>query len=267
MALAEFLNDTAALLGDQNFLFTSQAQMVRNINETRRQIALRTGCIRLLITGQSAWGASAQPGFAIPGGAQPGALPSANPQSGSTATGAVQSPNMMTIPGVERYPYQGFFNPYLQQFYSGAASVLNAVQLSINWGGPSRPALDWMPWDEFQAYCRAYAFQNMAYPSVWSVQNDGDFGEIWIFPTPSNQLEMELLAHCLPTDLTSNSSTDLIPPGFRNNVKFGAAALTAMSRQQYSVAEMYDDQFQRRMGFSVMGRDRGKSRSYYVGAF
>lgn len=267
MSLSLYLNDTAALLNDQNFLFTNKTQMARWINDVRRQIAQRTGCIRRLVTGQSAWGASSQPGYAIPGAFQPGALPGANPQSSSTATGAVQSPSMFTIPGAERYPYQGFFNPYARQQYPGIEGIINAVQLSINWGGPSRPGLDWMPWDEFQAYCRAFAFQNMAFPSVWSVLDDGENGEIWIFPTPSNALDMELLCDCVPAPLESDNSIELIPGGFRNNIKFGAAALTAMMRQQPSLADYYDHMFQSRMGFSVVSRDRGKSRSYYVGAF
>ena len=112
-------------MNDPNFSFTSKPQLTRWANEARRNCAKRTGCIRRLITGQSAFGASAQPGFAVPGGMQPGALPGAFPQAGSGTYGAVQNA-MMTIPGVERYPYVGFFNPVLQAQYAGCALAPNA---------------------------------------------------------------------------------------------------------------------------------------------
>lgn len=267
MRLSDYLSDTAALLNDQNNLFTSKRQLTRNINEARRDLAMTTGCIRRLLAGQTAWGASAQPGYAIPGAAQPGALPDAIPQSGSTATGAGQSLTFSTIPAVERYPYVSFFNPYLRKSYSGADAVINVVQLSINWGGPSRPSLDWMPFDEFQSYCRAYAFQNMAFPSVWSVLNDGAQGEVWIFPTPSQQLDMEALVDCLPSDLVNDDSTELIPLGFQDAIKYDAATLTCLQKQQFALAEVFDREYMKKTGKSRVSADRGKSRSYYVGAY
>ena len=75
MSLSQLLNDTSALLNDQNYTFISQAQLTRWVNTARRNAAKRTGCIRRLISGQSAFGASAVPGSAIPTAAQPGALP------------------------------------------------------------------------------------------------------------------------------------------------------------------------------------------------
>ena len=183
MSLSTLLNDTAALVNDPNFTFTSKNQMIRWINEARNNLAKRTGCVRRLITGQSAFGASAQPGAIIPGGVQPGALPGAFP-AGLNTPGAVNN-SCMTIPGVERYPYVGFFNLYLQAQYAGVDKVIDTIACSVNWGGTNRPTLDWMPWDDFQAYCRAYAVLNSSYPSVWSVYNDGPQGEIWMFPIPS----------------------------------------------------------------------------------
>ncbi len=63
-----YLQDTSALLHDYSLTFTPQAQVIRFINEARRQAAYRSGCIQRLISGQSAFGASAQPGIAVPGG-------------------------------------------------------------------------------------------------------------------------------------------------------------------------------------------------------
>ena len=169
--LAEYLNDASVLLNDVNFSFTSQNQLTRWLNTGRDELVMRTGCLRRLITGQSAFGASAQPGFAVPGGMQPSAVP--DPTPAGTITGAATTLNMQTIAGQERYPYVGFFNPVLKAQHAGCDRVLDTIALSVNWGGVNRPTLDWMPWDDFQAYCRAYAVLNSAYPSVWAVYGDG----------------------------------------------------------------------------------------------
>jgi hypothetical protein len=79
-----------------------------------------------------------------------------------------------------------------------------------------------MPWDEFQAYRRAYAVLNMSYPAVWSVFNDGPQGEIWMFPVPSQYNEIELDVTCQPVDLIDDSTFDAIPEGFQEALKYGA---------------------------------------------
>ena len=257
MSLSQLLNDTSALLNDQNYTFISQPQLTRWVNTSRKNAAKRTGCIRRLISGQSAFGASAVSGSAIPTAAQPGALP--NPFAGSnTAAGTTgnygdfntdyntdfnvlqynanypinYSPNgpfpsaygavtnsCMTIPGVERYPYQGFFNNFLKAQYAGTAYIYDSITCSVNWGGTTKPALDWLPWDDFQAYCRAYSVLNMSYPAVWSVYNDGPTGEIWMFPVPSQYLEIDLDVSAAPIDLTSDADYDAIPDGFQEALR------------------------------------------------
>lgn len=284
MSLEWYLSDSITLLNDQNYSFTSQAQITRWINEAREDCAERTGCIRRLITGQSAFGASAQPGYAIPGAMQPGSLPNSYSMNNPGSSGDFNTPdfssdfniaqttpyvagaasnNMMTIPGVERYPYQGFFLPACQAQYAGIDQILDTIACSVNWGGATRPTLDWMPWDDLQAYCRAYAVLNTSYPSVWSVYNDGPFGEIWMFPVPSQAGEIELDVACSPIPLNSNSDFDAIPHGFRKAIKFKAASLAFMSSQRYASAQMMEDQFADNIGVSRVSVDGGKSKSYY----
>jgi hypothetical protein len=262
MTLSQLIDDTAQLLNDPNFSFASRPQMLRWVNESRRNCAKRTGCIRRLITGQSAFGASAQPGYAIPGAMQPGALTDAFPRAVSGTYGAVQNA-MMTIPGVERYPFRGFFNPFLQAQYAGCDEVVDAVALSVNWGGTTRPTLDWLPWDDLQAYARAYAVLNTSWPSVWSVYNDGPDGEIWVFPVPSQATEMELDAFCLPKRVYTDDDVDAIPSGMQECLKFGAAALVFMARGRYAQAQMMENQFADQMGVARVAFDRGKTKSYY----
>lgn len=272
MRLSDYLNDTMALLNDSGYSFNSQFQVTRWVNEARRMLAMRTGCIQRLVTGQSAFGAQDQAGYAIPSAVQPGAVPGAfNAGTASAGTavynttppvGAALGP-MLTIAGVERYPYRGFFNPYLAQQHAGCAMVLDVVSLAVNWGGASRPALDWFPWDDFQAYCRAYAVNNQSYPACWSTLNDGSMGELWVFPTPSQACEMEIYATCLPANLLTNDDFDAIPESFADAVKWGAAALAFLSTGRPANAEIMAQQGGGYVLTQRAGADRGKSRSYY----
>lgn len=265
MPLSTYLNDAAVLLNDPNYSFTSKAQLTRWVNSGREEIAERTGCIRRLIAGQSAFGASAQPNIAIPNAAQPGMIP--NPTPAGAIYGAATQLAMQTIPNVERYPYQGFFNPVLQATHAGCDQVADAIAIAVSWGGVDRPALDWMPWDDFQAYCRAYAVLNSSYPSVWSVYNDGPYGEIWMFPIPTQAGDIELDAFCLPKALYSDSDFDAIPRGFQKAIKFSAAKLAYMSSNRYANAQMMEDQMASALGIARVFVDRGKTKSYYPQLF
>jgi hypothetical protein len=267
MGLAWYLNDLQTLTHDQNFLFTSQAQATRWINEARRQCAAKSGCIRRLVSGQSAFGASAQPGVFVPGGAQPGALPGAVSQtSGFQVEGAAVN-SLQTIPGQERYPYQGFFNPYARAQHAGIKGIVDIIELSVNWGGAVRPTLAWLPWDELQAYARAYATLVTSYPYYYSIMDDGENGEVWMFPAPSTTGDIEADAFCVPLDLNSDDDYDAIPGGFQNAIKFGAASLAFMASQRYAQAQYMQDMFDQRIGTGRVQSDRGKTQNYYWNAF
>lgn len=259
-----YLNDTSALLHDQAYSFTSEAQLTRWVNEARRQAAQRTGCIRRLVSGQSAFGASAQAGSAIPGGMQPGALPNAAPNAQFNAT----TNSFQTIPNVERYPYQGFVNPALKAQYAGVKAVIDTIACSVTWGagvnGSPRPSLAWLPWEDLQAYGRAYATLVTSYPYWWSVYNDGEFGEIWMFPVPSFAMEMELDVFCVPLDLNTNDDFDAIPDGFTNAIKFGAASLAYLTSRRYAQAQIMANQFADRLGVARVAVDMGKTDNFYI---
>lgn len=261
--LGWYLNDASTLLHDQAYSFTSQDQLKRWVNEARRQLAQRTGCVRRLISGQSAFGASAQPGSIIPGGAQPGALPDSADDASYNAT----TNSFMTIPNVERYPYQGFVNPILRAQHEGIDGVIDTIACSVCWGsgvgGSPRPSLAWLPWEDLQAYGRAYATLVTSYPYWWSVYNDGEFGEIWMFPVPSFAMEIELDVFCVPSDLNSDDDFDALPDGFTNAVKYGAAALAYMSSRRYGQAQIMMETFNDRLGVSRVSADMGKTPNFY----
>ena len=149
MSLSFYLQDLQAILQDYNFAFNTRTQSIRWINQARTDCARITGCIQRLVSGSSAFGAGAQPGYMLPGGIQPGALPGSSPATDNPlASQFVTQNSMQTITGLERYPYQGFFNPILQRQHEGCQGVIDVIQVAVNWGGNFRPGLVWMPWDD-----------------------------------------------------------------------------------------------------------------------
>ena len=264
MGYQAYVQDTTNLLNDQALVFTPLAQLTRWINNARSDIAKATGCIQRLLTGQSALGTSAQPGYIIPGAMQPGALPNAIPAiSNPLASLSASQNNLMTIPGVERYPYQGLFNPLLQAQYAGVKGVIDTVSLSIAWESSYRPALRWLPWEDFQAYCRAFANQTTSYPCVWSVFNDGEQGEVWLFPVPSQANEMEAYVTCVPLPIYSDDDYDALPEEMHEAVKYKAASLVFMSAQRYGQAQIMQGEYLQTLGMNVVARDRGKTGNFY----
>ena len=111
--------------------------------------------------------------------------------------------------------------------------------------------------------CRAYNIFNMAYPAVWTVLNDGTFGEVFMFPIPTQANPIDASVSCLPSSLNSDNDFDAIPDTFADSVKFGAAALAFMSTYRWASA---DTMIAQGGGYVLPQRasaDRGKTRSYY----
>jgi hypothetical protein len=257
-SLQFYIQDASSLLWDYGLAFTPQKQLIRWINESRRQIAQKTGCIRRHLTGQSAYGASSQPGQFLAGGAQPGALPGAFPNAQTFAT----QNTFQALVGVERYSFD-WANRYLQASYAGVDKIIDVGTVSVSWGASPLPALAWLPWDDLQAYARAYATLVTSYPYYWSVLNDGEHGEVWLFPVPSQQTWMEWDVYCAPKDINTDDDYDAVPPGFRNAVKFGATAMALRGKRLYADAEYMDGKFNERLFTGSVARDRGKVPNYY----
>lgn len=265
--LQYYLDATKSLLHDQSSLFTSERQLILWINTARQTCAKRTGCILRHVTGQSAFGANAQAGSFVPGGAQPGALPDAVAATNGAAVPGAAVNSLQTIQGQERYPFQGFFNPYAASSHAGIKGIIDVNDCAVNWGGSVRPALAWLPWEDLQAYARAYATLVTSYPYYWSVLNPGENGEIWLFPAPSTTGDIELQAYCVPKDLNTDDDYDAIPDGFKDGIKFLAASLAYLTKQQYSQSQVMEGMFEQAMGIDHVAVDRGKTMNAYWRVF
>lgn len=262
--LVEYQMDTLSLLRDSGAQFTTTTNLNRYINLARREIAKRSACLQALVTGQSAFGTTAQPGYAIPGAMIPGTLPdTASNNSNEPGASSTASNSFTTISGVELYTYQ-YAKPYLQRQYEGYDSVIYVFNVSISWGG-NRPTLNWMPWNDLQAYCRSFNLGVTSYPSVWSQKGVGENGQVWLFPTPSNLSfgEMEWECICTPKPLYTNSDFEALPEIYQSCVKYYAARLAYLGQQRTGMAQIMDGLFEEQLLISGVSSDWGHVEGYY----
>lgn len=252
--LGWYITDTRAILNDRLGMFTDRTQLVRWINQGRVQVAKVTGCLEVLVPGNAPIGSVSNPGSAIPGGVVPGADPGADASTG-----------FFTIAGVEKYPY-GYANDFLRQYNDGLNEVFDVKQVAISWSSAMRPALDWMPWDDFQAYLRSYQNMMASYPAIWSTLGDGETGNVFVYPTPSVATEMEWLVKATPLYLYSDNDYDAIPSPFFQAVKFWAAYLCYLASQRWTQADGMQAQFYRELGIDRASVDAGKTPRYYISA-
>lgn len=263
-SLEDYQIDTLALLRDSNAQFTTTTNLNRYINTARREIAKRSACLQALVTGQAPFGTGAQPGFMIPGAIIPGMLPGSNPNN-ANEPGAVSTPSnaFTTIPGVEVYTY-GYANPFLQKQYSGYDKVIYVSSVAVSWGG-QMPVLDWMPWDNLQAYARSVNLGVSSYPQAWSQKGVGENGQLFLFPIPTNlsSSTMEWECVCTPKPLYTYSDFEALPEIYQGCVKYYAAYLAFLGQQRTGQAQVMNGLFDEQLMISGVASDWGHVESYY----
>lgn len=251
--LSTYLIQTRELLKDTNSTYWTDASLTRYINLARVKIAEQYGCIRKLITGTAIVGSSAVPGTAYPGAATPD----------STDT------SFQTIANTERYAFS-YATPYVRRF-SGVDLVWDVNTIAVSWAGNSsqtgvlRPALDWLPFEDLQAYARSYNLGATSYPVVWSTMGDGSRQEVFLYPVPTQALEMEWDCFCRPKNIFSNDDYEALPSTFSDNVQYYAAYMAFLSMRLTGLADLQLQIFEKNCGVSRVNADRGKVGSYYWG--
>lgn len=250
MALQQYIDDTRDLVRDSNGLFWTDAQITRYVNQARTQIALLSGCIQLLVPGIASVGGGATPGTMIPGAMTPG-MP--------------DDSGFNTITGVEKYAFD-YANAYVRSQNSNIQGVIDVVTVAVSQGvgtGVARPALDWLPWENFQAYCRSVNWSSTSFPAIWSTFGDGLRGQVWLWPVPNQALEMEWQVFCNPAPMYNDSTPEALPDPWAGFVQFYAAHLAFLNAQRYGQAEDMVKLFEINSGLSRSASDRGKTDSFY----
>ena len=212
------------------------------------RVAYGTGCINLLATGMSPTGNQAQPGrWSLVD------LP---------LVSQLLTP-FQTIVGQEKYPFSMAL-AQIQNANAGIEYVTDITSLAISWGS-MRPALNYMPWDDFQAYARSYNYIVSSYPLVWATDGDGVNANVWLWPVPSQALEMEWQCCCTPAPLVTDSDYDAIPHPFQNAVKYYACYLSYLGTQRPQQAGMMLQLFQASLGRNRGATEHGRVADWYNG--
>ena len=248
MRLSDYQLDTQALLHDQNGLFTPIFQLNRYINQARDRVAADSGCLRNVVAGTAPFGAGAQAGTAVPGGAVAGTQPTSG---------------FWTIAGQEKYPF-AYANQYAIAANAGVRSVIDVQNIAVSWGGAMRPVQNWLPWDQLQAYGRSYNVGVFSFPMVWSTSGVGVTNQVWLWPAPSTTQEMEWDCTFLPKALHSNDDYDAIPSPFDQAVKFWAAKLAKLAALRFAEAEAMEAEYWKELGSGNSVSDRGHIADYYA---
>lgn len=262
--LATYQVETLDLLRDANSQFTSTNSLNRYINNARKQIAMRSACLSVNVTGQAAFGTGAQAGYGIPGAIVPGTLPGSLPNN-TNEPGAVSTPTNLftTIPGVEMYSY-GYAKPFLQAQYAGYDSVIYVNEISVSWGG-IMPALNWLPFEDLQALARSVNLGVSSYPYVWSQKGIGESGQVYVFPIPSQLApgSMEWQCICTPKPLYTNDDFCCLPEIYQNIVRYYACYLAYLAQQRTGMAQVMRGLFEEQLGISGVAGDWGHTDSWY----
>lgn len=295
--LNTYLKETYRLIRDPKFEMSNPKDMIEWVNIARREVVLKTQCVRVLTQSSGACqtatvtaGGSgyvtaptvtiSPPDFPsgvapFPGGSQ--ATATASIQSGTLSavsidyggsgyyapiatftggSGAGAAATINTSPvnaftaNQEVYPFSSVYlgdNP-------GAGAVYCVISISVIYAN-YRFSLPVYSFSEYQAKIRQYPFQYVYVPSFASQYGQGSSGSFYVYPIPSSNWQFELDCLCLPQDLITDLSVEIIPSPWDGAVKFYVAHLWYLSAQNFNAANMYLSLFDRfLLSYSVAAR-------------
>lgn len=177
--------------------------------------------------------------------------------SGGGGTGAAATANLSVIntlaAGQEVYPFSGVDTSSLP----GAGSVYYVRSVSIIYAN-YRYSLPCYSFSEYQAKIRQYPFQYQYVPAMCSQFGQGTAGSFYMFPIPSQTYQYELDCLCLPQDLLTDLSPEVIPDPWTDAVKYFAAHLAYLDAQNFNMArgylELFDSHLLRYSQYARIGR-------------
>ncbi len=297
MTLNSYVADVQTFLADSNQEMLDPQDIIKYVNRARREIAIRTQCVRVLtpITGAVIGGSVVSGGSGytssptitltapdFPSGQGPypngsqgsvtavvsgGSITGVNVSYGGagywqpsfsitdlTGTGATVTPTLSTLnqlsQGKEVY---NFSDADLSPF-PGVQSIYAIQSVSILYSG-FRYSLICYSFSTYQALIRIWAQQWQYVPCVVAQYGQGTNGSFYMYPIPSQAYQMEWDCYCLPQDLITDLSVEVLPDPWTDAVAYYAAHLSYLSIQNFNAARMYEDLFNRRcLGFSNAAR-------------
>lgn len=302
--LNEYLQHTQRLIGDQDEKLFNIADLTYYVNHARNRIAADGQCVRVLPPSTSSFisisvahggsGYISAPTVVItaPDGYGVGYVQAAATAtiSGGVVTGVVLTnagtgyvapnvtlvggggsgasvtwaltPALLTTLNQEVYPFSAF-NSLLP---TGVASILAVQSIAVSWGS-EKPVLRWMDWSGFQAYLRSQNIQSTNWPAVWSQYGQGANGSVYLYPIPSQVLQMDWDCYCIPSALTSDSSIEAVPYPWTSAVPYYAAYQAMASAGNIDRANYFEAQYYKRVKEARVFSSPAMVPDFYGGPF
>ncbi len=297
MTLNDYVADVQTFLADSNQEMLDPQDIIKYVNRARREIAIRTQCVRVLtpITGAVIGGSVVSGGSGytssptitltapdFPSGQGPypngsqgsvtavvsgGSITGINVSYGgagywqpsfsitdSTGTGATVTPTLSYINQVSQGQEVYNFSQVDLSPFPGVQAIYAIQSVSILYSG-FRYSLIAHSMSTYQALIRVWASQWQYTPAVCAQYGQGTSGSFFLYPVPSQAFQMEWDCYCLPQDLITDLSVEVLPDPWTDAVAYYAAHLSYLSIQNFNAARMYEDLFNRRcLGFSNAAR-------------
>ena len=289
MALFDYLKATQRLLREQNQVFENPDDLISYINNARREVALRTQCIRRLTPS-----AGVISGYNITAEGTGYTAPTVTVTAPDFPSGMLPNPNGLqatanaTVLGgkiVQIDPViggDGYFNPSVtitDPTGTGATATANVTQINLlNQGQEVYPFsgidLTTQPGCKavygvrgisiiysgyrysleclaFSRYqiYRAYPYSYQYTPAICSQFGQGTQGNFYFYPLPSQPLQAEWDCQCLPIDLMDDLSVEAIPDPWTDAVPYMAAHLAYLELQNFNAAKFHLELYEKRALF------------------
>jgi hypothetical protein len=261
--------------------------LIAFINRARREIAMRSECVRILtpISGAITTGSVTSPGSGYPATvtlaiSAPDFPSGVGPHpNGDQAVGTATTSSGSLAAVVISYGGSGYFQPQGSVIASSGiggnvsfqTSPINIIQqgrevypfstvdLTGNPGAHSvymvrgisiiysnyRYSLPVYPFSTYQAMIRQYPFQYQYVPTFASQYGQGVGGSFYVYPLPSQTYQYELDCLCIPQDLITNLSVEILPDPWTDAVAYLACAHGMMSLQNYNAASFYEKWYEK----------------------
>jgi hypothetical protein len=107
----------------------------------------------------------------------------------------------------------------------GMSQVIKVFSVACNQSGTYKPMLQEKIWSEYQAYLRIYSNTQQNYPIYWAQYGQGVAGSFYLFPWPSQPLQLDVDVCCTPIALVTDGTVEAIPYPWTDAVPYYAAYL------------------------------------------
>lgn len=180
----------------------------------------------------------------------------------SAGSGAAVSLNLsylnQTVASQEQYPFAAVD----LSMFPGVQSIYAIQSVSLLFSN-YRYSLSCYSFSTYQALIRQWAQQQNYVPAVCAQYGQGVDGSFFMYPIPSQAYQLEWDCLCLPQDMTTNLSQEVIPDPWTDSVPYYSAHLCYLELQNFNAAKGYMDLFDKNLlRYSQYARP-GRATTYY----